>query len=119
MIEESEVEFNNLWTSIKTSFTNSTVLSYFEQKLLPAFKDHSSIWKLREMGISDPENGLTNNSFESMNAVLYSLQQWKQVPLDVICVSLFHLSCYYQREIIRAHHLCGSWQLKNEFCYLQ
>lgn len=56
-----------------------TVLSYFEQKLLPAFSDHSSIWKFEEMGISDPENGLTNNSSESMNAVVHSLQQWKQV----------------------------------------
>jgi len=52
------------------------------------------------MGISDPESGLTNNPSESMNAVRHRLQQWKQVPLDVIYVSLFHLSCYYQREIV-------------------
>ena len=47
------------------------------------------------MGIFDPENGLTNNPSESMNAVLHNLQQWKQVPLDVICISMFHLSCSY------------------------
>ena len=94
-------------------------MKYFDQRLIPAFKEHSSVWKLREMGVTDPENGLTNNPSESMNAVLRSLQQWKQVPLDVICVSLFHLSCYYQREITRAHHLCGTWILKEEFSYLQ
>ena len=119
MIEENEDDFDSSWSITKASFTNPTVLRYFEQKLLPAFKEHSSIWKLREMGVSDPENGLTNNPSESMNAVLHNLQQWKQVPLDVICVSLFHLSSYYQREIIRAYHLCGSWQLKEELSYLQ
>jgi len=119
MIEESEAEFDKSWTNAKASITSPCVLRYFEKKLLPTFKNHSSIWTLREMGISDPESGLTNNPSESMNAVLHRLQQWKQVPLDVICVSLFHLSCYYQREIVRAQHLCGSWQLKDEFSYLQ
>ena len=71
------------------------------------------------MSVPDPENGLTNNPSESMNAMLCSLQQWKQVPLDVISVLLFHLSCYYQREITRAHHLCGTWNLKEKFSYLQ
>lgn len=97
MIEESEEEFDKGWNEIKASFTNQTVLKYFEQRLIPAFKEHSSVWKLREMEIPDPENGLTNNPSESINAIR-SLQQWKQVPLDVICVSLFHLSCYYKRK---------------------
>ena len=119
MIEESEEEFDKSWTNFKESITSSCVLRYFEQKLLPTFKKHSSIWILKEMGISDPENGLTNNASESMNAVLHNLQQWKQVPLDVICVSLFHLSCYYQQEIIRGQHQFGSWHLKEEFSYLQ
>ena len=119
MIEEREEDFNAAWISVKKTFTNSTVLQYFEKKLLPAFKVHSSIWKLREMGVSNPENGITNNPAESMNAVLHNLQGWKQVPLDVICVSLFHLSCYYQRETVRAYHLCGSWQFKDAFTYMQ
>lgn len=38
---------------------------------------------------------------------------------SIIGLSLFHLPCYYQCEMIRAHQLCGSWQLKDEFCYLQ
>jgi len=119
MIEESEDDFNAAWIRVKKTFTNSIVLRYFEQKLLPAFKEHSSIWKLRGMGISNPENGITNNPAESMIAVLHNLQRWKQVPLDVICISLFHLSCYYQREAIRGYHLCGSWQFKDAFTYIQ
>ena len=71
------------------------------------------------MGISNSENGITNNPAELMNAVLHNFQGWKQVPLDVICISLFHLSCYYQRESIRGYHLCDSWQFKDAFTYMQ
>ena len=53
MIEENEDDFDSSWSITKASFTNPTVLRYFEQKLLPAFKEHSSIWKLREMGVSE------------------------------------------------------------------
>ena len=58
MIEESEEEFDKSWMNFKKSITSSCVFKYFEQKLLPAFKKHSSIWTLKEMGIVDPENGL-------------------------------------------------------------
>jgi len=119
MTEVTKEEFDKEWNKLKLSFTNKTILNYFEVKLLPAFKEHSSIWKLKENGIPNPEHGLTNNASESMNAVLRSLQEWRQVPLDVICVSLYHLSCYYHREIVRAYHVCGMWQLKEEFIYLQ
>ena len=119
MTEECSEELDEEWNKLKLSFTNKPVLKYFEEKLLPAFKEHSSIWKLKENGVPNPEHGLTNNPSESMNAVLHGLQQWKQAPLDVICVSLYHLSSYYHREIVRAYHACGKWSLNEEFVYLQ
>ena len=119
MTEECSEELDEEWNKLKLSFTNKPVLKYFEEKLLPAFKEHSSIWKLKENGVPNPEHRLTNNPSESMNAVLHGLQQWKQAPLDVICVSLYHLSSYYHREIVRAYHACGKWSLNEEFVYLQ
>lgn len=74
---------------------------YFESKLLPAFKVHSSIWVLKSAGILNAENGITNNAAESINAVLHRLNRWKQVPLDIICTSLYHLCSYYHHEIER------------------
>ena len=74
MTKESE---DKAWNNNKVTFVNESVLKYFEQRLIPGFKEHSSIWKLREMGVSDSENGITNNPSESMNAILHSLQQWK------------------------------------------
>ena len=121
MQEPTEVEFNRCWSKYKDKDafqSNKTVCNYFETKLLPAFKHNSSVWVLKSAGISHPENGITNNCSESMNAVLHRLQNWKQVPLDVVCYSLFQLSCFYQREIERAFHQCGSWEVRDEFSFL-
>ena len=121
MQESTEVEFNQCWSSYKDKDlfqSNKTVCNYFEAKLLPVFKHNSSMWVLKSAGIFNPENGITNNSSESMNAVLHRLQNWKQVPLDIICYSLFQLSCFYQREIERAFHQCGSWEVRREFSFL-
>ena len=77
MQESTEIEFNRCWSSYKDKdafICNKTVCNYFETKLLPAFKYNSSIWVLKSAGISQPENGITNNSSESMNAVLHRLQ---------------------------------------------
>lgn len=118
MSEATEVEFERAWSDLKDNkyfISNDLVCHYFEHKLLPAFKVHSSIWVLKSARIVNPESGVTNNPSDSMNAVLHSLQNWKQVPLDVICISLFHLCSFYHREIERAIHQCGSWEVKEEF----
>ena len=96
--EPLEEDFDALWSVLKTStlFTrHNVILNYFEKRLIPTFKVHSSIWLLKSAGLPNPDNGITNNASESINAVLHSLQNWKQVPLDVVCVSLFHLCSYY------------------------
>ena len=118
MTEPTETEFDQAWTTLKREkkfHANHLILNYFESKLLPAFKMHSSIWVLKSAGVLNPHNGVTNNPSESMNAVLHSLQNWKQVPLDIICTSLYHLCTYYHREIERGLHNCGSWELCDEF----
>ena len=119
--ECTETEFDQAWTSLKSEkkfHSNHIVLNYFESNLIPAFKIHSSIWVLKSAGVLNSHKGVTNNPSESMNAVLHSLQNWKQVPLDVICTSLYHLCTYYHREIERGIHNCGSWELCEEFSSL-
>lgn len=61
--------------------------------------------------------GITNDPSESMNAVLHRLQKWKNVPLDVIAVSLYHLCSFYQRELTRSIHQCGRFVVKDKFGY--
>ena len=66
ILEVTEVEFDRAWNDLhdNTHFGNhELVRSYFEKKLLPAFKTHSSIWLLKSAGVSHPENGLTKQCF--------------------------------------------------------
>ena len=124
MNETSAKEFESSWCALKKSSnfcSHKQVLNYFEKRLLPTFKNHSStcIWVLKSAGVSNPQNGITNNPSESLNAVLHSLQNWKQVPLDVVCVSLFHLCSYYVCEITRGIHQCGSLEVSEEHSYYQ
>jgi len=60
--------------------TNQQFANILKKNLLPVFKQNSFIWELKSADISNPRNGITNNSSESMR-----LQNWKQLPLDIIC----------------------------------
>ena len=84
-----------------------------------SYKDHAAVWVLHTAHIKNPSLGITNNVSESVNAVLHRLKQWKQVPLDVITVSLHMLLCYYHREIVRSIHQCGTWRLKDEYDFIK
>ena len=121
MMERTEEEFDATWLEIKEKSIfqgNKLVLSYFENKLLLAFKCHASIWVLKSSGVENPEAGITNNPSESINAVLHSLQYWKHVPLDIVCLSLFYLSSYYHKEVDRGIHQMGNWKLKDEYIFM-
>ena len=115
-----EVEFDRDWQDLKVNkmFTKRPkITNYFEDNLIPAFKNHGSIWGLKAAGIPSVELGITNNPSESMNAMLHRLQKWKNVPLDVIAVSLYHLCIFYQRELTRSIHQCGWFVVKDKFGY--
>eukprot|EP00731_Ephydatia_muelleri_P002284 Em0001g2284a len=114
----TEAEFEVEWNKLKNAdlfMSKPTIIHFFENSLIPMFKLLAAIWILKSAGISNPNEGVTNNCSESMNAVLHRLQQWKQVPLDVIAVSLYHLSVFYYREIERSVHQCGRWEVKEEY----
>ena len=121
MMEETEDDFEKFWGVMRVNerFKGcKVVLNYFDNRLLPQFKAHASIWVLKAAGVQNPDLGITNNPSESMNAVLHALQNWKQVPLDMVCLSLYHLSNYYHREIQKATHQLGNWNLKDEYFHL-
>ena len=52
--EETEESFDQMWSTLKDGRQfecNKNVLNYFENRLLPTFKAHSSIWILKGAGI--------------------------------------------------------------------
>lgn len=122
VFNDSEVEFDRELERLENTdrfLSNQKICAYFTNNLIPSFKAHAAIWKLKAAGVADFVKGITNNPSESMNAVLRRLKNWKQVRLDVITISLYQLSIYYYREIERSFHQCGKWVVKDEFDHLK
>ena len=56
---------------------------------------------LEPLRIYHPFTGVTNNQSESFNATLKRLQGWREVPLDSIVLTLYHLQGFFHNEIQR------------------
>ena len=56
---------------------------------------------LEPLGIYHPFTGVTNNQSESFNAALKRLQDWREVPIDSVILTLYHLQSYFHNEIQR------------------
>jgi len=67
-------------------------------------------WCLRNHGFSE----ITTNQSESFNAVLKRLQDWKEVPVDVMALSLFRLTQFTVVEVLRGRVNTGEYHLREE-----
>ncbi len=56
---------------------------------------------LEPLKIYHPFSGVTNNMSESFNATLKRLQGWREVPLDTIVLTLYHVQEFFHNEIQR------------------
>ena len=72
-------------------------------------------WKLY-----NPNSGVTNNVALSLNAVIKHLLNWKEVPVDCLCLSLYYSQFFYFAEIQRGMIGVGDYILCKEFqCLLK
>ena len=56
-------------------------------------------WILESLQIYNPYSGITNNQSEGFNTVLKRLQNWREVPVDAIVLTLYYLQAFYHDEI--------------------
>ena len=56
---------------------------------------------LEPLIIYHPFTGVTNNQSDSFNATLKRLQGWREVPLDSIILTLYHIQGFFHNEIQR------------------
>ena len=77
MLSKTEEDFESSWEMKNSQILNKheKVLHYFQKNIVLSFKGHAAIWTLKSAGVTNAENGLTNNASESFNAVLRRLQQ--------------------------------------------
>lgn len=67
---------------------------------------------MKQAGLINIEYGITSNPSESFNATLHRMSNHSEVPPDVIILTLFYNSNYYNRELIRGFYQDGNWKLK-------
>ena len=73
---------------------------------------------LEKLGIYNPYSGITTNQAEGFNTILKHLQHWKEVPVDAIVLSLYHLQCFYYNEIQRGFCGLGTYILEPQYAHL-
>ena len=51
-------------------------------------------WHLDKLFIYNPISGITTNQSEGFNTLLKHLQEWKEIPVDMAVLFLYHLQAY-------------------------
>ena len=98
--------------SWSTEFRN-----YFHKYVKKAVFENSGRWILESLKIYDPYCGITTNAAESLNNVIKSIQKRKQLPVDMINLTLFYLQKYIYTEIQCGRAGFGNFKLKEEYSY--
>ena len=56
-------------------------------------------YNIEPWSLYSPSSGVANNVAESLNAVIKRLLDWKEFPIDCLCLSLYYLQTFYFVEI--------------------
>ena len=90
-------------------------LDHYMENIHPRVLTSIGRWILEKLGVYNPYSGVTSNQAESFNALLKRLQNWREVPVDAIILSLYYLHAYYFNEIQRGLCGLGNYQLLEQF----
>ena len=55
-------------------------------------------WHLEKLFIHNLISGIATNQSEGFNTLQKNLQEWKEIPVDMAVLSLYHLQAYYSNE---------------------
>ncbi|XP_053406440.1 uncharacterized protein LOC128559236 [Mercenaria mercenaria] len=102
-------EFKELWS---TEFRK-----YYEKNLHPSIIENSGRWLLEEYNIYNPYSGITTNPAESVNNMIKSVQQRKELPVDLICLNLLMCQKAVYADIQCGRAGFGNFKLKKDCEY--
>ena len=97
---------------------SKSFLEYFETQEDEIMKC-ATRYNIQPWNIYNPNSGVTNNVAESLNAVIERLLDWKELPVDCLCLSLYYLQTFYFGEIQRCMFGIGEYKLRKESESLQ
>ena len=73
-------------------------------------------YKIEPWNIQNPNSGVTNNETESLiNAMIKRLLEWKEVPIDCLCLSLYYLQTFYFTSVQGGMIGVSECKLRKEF----
>ena len=58
---------------------------------------------------------MTTNTSESFNCLMKRFIEWKERPIDSLCLALYNLSKTFIMEIIRGRYGRGEYTIREEF----
>ena len=62
-------------------------------------------WTLESLGCYNPYSGITTNFGEGYNHLIKLMTEKKELPSDVVALTLYYLTAYHWNEIVRG--FCG------------
>ena len=72
-------------------------------------------WALEEVGLYNPYSGITNNQSEGLNHVLKTLNDWREMSIDCLMLSLYYLQGYYLSKISHGQNELGTYHVHSRF----
>jgi hypothetical protein len=109
----SEEEFQQAYEAKSEKWSDAFV-DYFSTTVTPNLPRFAS-WELQDKVPLHPETGITTNLSEGMNFLIKDLMSWKEVPEDVILLSMRHLQQYYICESLRGKAGLGTYELRGKY----
>ena len=87
---------------------------HFEKNVEPKL-EYFCLWSIKDTCAYHPVNGITTNASEGFNYLLKDFQNWKEVPVDCLVMSLKMLQGYYIEESRRGRVGLGSYNLQDKY----
>ena len=104
----------NILTVEKKESWDPQFRRYFEENVEPKL-EYFCIWSIDGKCSYDEENGITTNQSEVFNFSLKDFQNWKEVPLDSLLMSLKLVQGFYLEECRRGKMGLGNYILKSKY----
>ncbi|XP_015269776.1 PREDICTED: uncharacterized protein LOC107113050 [Gekko japonicus] len=91
---------------------------YFDKELKDVIPNHAARFFIQKFSAFKNDVAATNNICDSMNMVIQNESDWKEMPVDCLIHSMYHMQIFFLYEFQRAYCGLGSYALKEQFSYL-
>lgn len=89
-------------------------MKYFENNIEFDLKNRCTAFKTDKFAAFFNKTP-TNNISESLNKMVKQWNDWKELPLDALVLSLYKMQIFYVKEFNRCYRNMGDYQIKEKY----